>query len=247
MAEKGTVSSEAGDLVAPVRTPSGRARRLWRRAFRVALGLFLLPYALVLLYVVVNPPVTTVILWNALGGAGIDKDWRDLRDISPHLVRAVMMAEDARFCGHHGLDLIELNAALDKAGRGARLRGASTISMQTVKNLFLWPARDWVRKGLEVPLALWADLVLGKKRIMEIYLNVAEWGEGIYGAETAAQAYFGVSAAELGPGPSARLAAILPAPTSRDAARPGPRTAEAARRIAGRAAQSGAYVGCVLD
>jgi monofunctional biosynthetic peptidoglycan transglycosylase len=157
------------------------------------------------------------------------------------------MAEDARFCGHHGLDVIELNAAIDKAGRGARLRGASTISMQTVKNLFLWPSRDFLRKGLEVPLALWADLLLGKKRVMEIYLNVAEWGEGIYGAEAAAQVYFGVSAADLGPGPSARLAAILPAPTSRDAARPGPRTAEAARRIAGRAAQSGAYVGCVLD
>jgi monofunctional biosynthetic peptidoglycan transglycosylase len=247
MAEKGTVSSEASDLIAPVRRSRGRSRSLLRRVLRIALALFLLPYALLPLYALVNPPVSTVMLWNALGGAGIDKDWRDLRDISPHLVRAVMMAEDARFCTHHGLDLVELNAAFDKAGAGARLRGASTISMQTVKNLFLWPARDWLRKGLEVPLAFWADLVLGKKRVMEIYLNVAEWGEGVYGAEAAAQTYFGVSAADLGPGASAQLAAILPAPTSRDAARPGPRTAEAARRIARRAAQSGPYVTCVLD
>lgn len=245
MAEMSAVSSEADDRAAPDR-PKGRARRIVRILLRTVLALFLLPYVLVPLYVVVDPPVSTMMLWNALGGAGIDKQWRALDAISPHLVRAVMTAEDARFCSHRGLDMIEINAALDRAGRGARLRGASTISMQTVKNLFLWSGRAWLRKGLEVPLALWADLVLGKKRVMEIYLNVAEWGEGIYGAEAAAEFYFALSAADLGPGQSAQLAAILPAPTSRDAARPGPRTAEAARRIARRAAGSGAYVACVL-
>lgn len=245
MAEMSEVSSEAGPPAAPQRS-RGRGRRLLRAVLLTLLVLIVVPYGLVPLYAVVNPPVSAVMLWNGLGGAGIRQEWRGLDAISPHLVRAVMTAEDARFCSHRGLDLIEVNAALDRAGRGAGLRGASTISMQTVKNLFLWSGRTWLRKGLEVPLALWADLVLGKKRMMEFYLNVAEWGEGIYGAEAAAQFYFGLPAADLGPGQSAQLAAILPAPTSRDAARPGPRTAEAARRIARRAAASGAYVGCVL-
>jgi monofunctional biosynthetic peptidoglycan transglycosylase len=119
--------------------------------------------------------------------------------------------------------------------------------MQTVKNLFLWTGRSWVRKGLEVPLALYADLVLSKRRIMEIYLNIVEWDAGIYGAEAAAERYFGVAASRLSAAHAARLAAVLPAPDTRDAASPGPGTTRIARSIAARAARSGAYVGCVLQ
>jgi monofunctional biosynthetic peptidoglycan transglycosylase len=128
-----------------------------------------------------------------------------------------------------------------------RFRGASTITMQTVKNLFLWTGRDWVRKAVEAPLALYADAVLPKRRIVEIYLNIAEWDTGIYGAGAAAQHYFGVAAEDLSAAQSARLAAILPSPETRDAAKPGPQTRRIARRIAARAAQSGPYVACVLD
>ena len=160
----------------------------------------------------------------------------DLEDISPSLVRAVISSEDARFCSHFGIDLVELQNALDD--EDGRFRGASTITMQTVKNLFLWTGRDWVRKAVEAPLALYADLVLPKRRIMEIYLNVAEWGEGTYGAEAASQKYFGVPAAKLSSAQAARLAAILPAPTTRDAGSPSPGVRRIARRIASRAAQS---------
>ena len=110
-------------------------------------------------------------------------------------MRAVLASEDARFCSHHGIDWVELQNALDDDD--GRFRGASTITMQTVKNLFLWTERDWVRKGLEAPLALYAELVLSKRRIMEIYLNIVEWGSGIYGAAAASEHYFGVPPAEL--------------------------------------------------
>jgi monofunctional biosynthetic peptidoglycan transglycosylase len=207
--------------------------------------LLAVPLALLPLYRVVDPPITTVMLWKALRGAGIQKSWADLEDISPHLVRSVLSSEDARFCEHRGIDWVELEKALDDDD--GRLRGASTITMQTVKNLFLWTGRAWVRKAVEAPLALYAELVLPKARIMEIYLNVAEWGTGIYGAAAAAGHYFGVAPADLSARQAARLAAILPSPQTRDAANPGPGTRRVAERIAARAAQSGPYVACVLD
>jgi monofunctional biosynthetic peptidoglycan transglycosylase len=211
-----------------------------------ALVLLALPLLLLPLYRWVNPPVTTVMLWKALGGAGIEKSWTDLDAISPHLVRAVLSSEDARFCEHAGIDWVELQNALDDDDDG-RMRGASTVTMQTVKNLFLWTGRAFIRKALEAPLALYAELVLPKPRIVEIYLNIAEWGTGIYGAGAAAEHYFGVAPAELTAAQAARLAAILPAPQVRDAADPGPQTRRAAERIAARAAKSGPYVACVLE
>ena len=197
------------------------------------------------LYSVVDPPVSTVMLWKSLGGAGIGKQWTDLDDISPNLVRAVLASEDARFCEHNGIDWVEMEKAMDDDD--GRPRGASTVTMQTVKNLFLWTQRSWIRKGLEFPLALYAEVVLSKKRIVEIYLNIAELGEGIYGAAAASEHYFGVTPAKLSKAQAAQLAAILPAPLVRNAARPGKQTRAAARRIAGRAAASGGYFGCVLD
>ena len=229
------------------RRARGRSRlgKVLCRALVVAAILFALPFLLLPIYRVVNPPITTVMLWKALGGAGIEKSWAGLDEISPHLVRSVLSSEDARFCEHRGIDWVELQKALDD--EDGRMRGASTITMQTVKNLFLWTGRAWIRKALEAPLALYAELVLPKRRIMEIYLNIAEWGTGVYGAAAAAEHHFGVSPAKLSAAQSARLAAILPAPETRDAARPGPQTRRTAQRIAARAAKSGPYVRCVLD
>ncbi len=182
---------------------------------------------------------------NRLGGTATEQTWVGLGRISPHLVRAVLVSEDARFCSHRGIDWTEVQNALDD--EDGRPRGASTVTMQTVKNLFLWNDRSFVRKAVEAPLALYAELVLSKKRLMEIYLNIAQWGGGIYGAEAAARHYFGVTAAELSLAQAARLAAILPAPLARDAADPGPGTTRIAGRIAARAEKSGPYVGCVLE
>jgi monofunctional biosynthetic peptidoglycan transglycosylase len=204
-----------------------------------------LPFVLLPLYAIVDPPVTTVMLWKRLGGAPIEKEWTDLEAISPHLVRAVLVAEDARFCAHRGIDWVEVRKALDD--EDGRRRGASTITMQVVKNLFLWSERAWLRKAAEVPLALYAELLLSKRRIVEIYLNVAEWGTGIYGAGAAARHYFGVAPAELSTAQAARLAAILPSPETRDAANPGSGTRRIARTIAARAEKSGPYVACVLE
>jgi monofunctional biosynthetic peptidoglycan transglycosylase len=196
------------------------------------LVLIALPLVLLPLYAFVNPPVTTVMLLKALGGAGIDKRWTAIDDISPRLVRAVVASEDQRFCLHHGIDWVEMQNAIDD--EDGRFRGASTITMQTVKNLFLWTNRSWIRKGLEAPLALYAELFLSKRRIMEIYLNIVEWDTGVYGAGAAADHYFKAAPLHLTDSEAARLAAVLPAPQSRDAARPGPGTARLARRIAAR-------------
>lgn len=202
-----------------------------------------LPLVLTPLYALVPPPITTVMIFKALGGAGITKDWEPLSRISPHLVRAVVVAEDGRFCEHHGIDWEAVREALKEHGAP---RGASTISMQVVKNLYLWTGRSWLRKALEAPLALYADLIFSKRRMMEIYLNIAEWGPGIYGAQAAAKYYFHTDAARLTPGQAGLLAAILPSPNRMNAARPGYFTRMQGGLIARRAAVSGDYVGCVL-
>jgi monofunctional biosynthetic peptidoglycan transglycosylase len=214
-----------------------------QRVWLLMLVLILLPFALLPLYALVNPPVTTVMLLKALGGAGIDKDWAAIDDISPRLIRAVVASEDQRFCAHHGIDWVEMQNAIDD--EDGRFRGASTITMQTVKNLFLWTNRSWIRKGLEAPLALYAELFLSKRRIMEIYLNIVEWDTGVYGAGAAAAHYFNTSPLHLTDSEAARLAAVLPSPQSRDAAKPGPGTARLARRIAARIPLMGDETACI--
>jgi monofunctional glycosyltransferase len=243
MAQNGVLSSDR-----PARRRRSRRRPALRRALRAVffavIALAAIPLVLLPIYAVVNPPVTTVMLWKWLAGAPIEKSWVDLDEISPHLVRSVLSSEDARFCTHRGIDFVELQNALEDDD--GRFRGASTITMQTVKNLFLWTGRGWIRKGLEAPLALYADLVLPKRRIMEIYLNIVEWDSGVYGAAAAAEHYFGVPASKLSATQAARLAAILPSPTTRDAANPGPGTRRIARRIVARAAAAGPHAACVL-
>jgi monofunctional biosynthetic peptidoglycan transglycosylase len=190
----------------------------------------------VALYRFVPPPWTWLMTDRLLQGEGRDYRWRSLDDISPRLVEAVIASEDATFCAHSGFDMkaiekaLKTNARVEKRGRG-RIRGGSTISQQTAKNVFLWPGRDWVRKGLEAGYTVLIETIWGKRRIMEVYLNVAEWGPGVYGAEAAARHWYGKSARELTPREAARLAAILPSPRRYKAASPGPYVRRRAARI----------------
>jgi monofunctional biosynthetic peptidoglycan transglycosylase len=225
------------------------SRRVTFRLFRAALiavVLFLLvPYLLTPLYHVVNP-VSTLMLWRWATGARVERVWMPLTAISPALPRAVLVAEDARFCTHWGIDFAELREAIEDADDLSEMRGGSTIVQQTAKNLFLWPGRSVVRKALEFPLALWIDLILGKRRVMEIYLNVAEWGpNGEFGAEAAARHAFGKPARDLNGREAALLASILPNPVRRSAARPGPGVRRLAGIYQGRAARSGTVADCV--
>lgn len=179
------------------------------------------PVGLVLLYRFVPPPITILMVQRLFEGHGLERRWVPLNQISPSLVRAVIAGEDARFCEHHGFDLNAIQKAMAANEAGRRLRGGSTISQQTAKNIFLWPSRDWVRKGLEAWFTVLIEVGWGKARIMEVYLNSIEWGPGVYGAEAAAQRNFHVPASRLTPQQSARLAAIVPKPLSWKAANPG--------------------------
>jgi len=229
-------------VLAASRSPK---RRLVRRILLVVAAILAIPYVLVPLYAV-GTPVSTLMMWRWVTGQPVTRIWVPLADMAPALPRSVLAAEDARFCGHTGIDWTEIQDALEDAEDGGRLRGGSTITQQTVKNLFLWHGRSWVRKALEMPLAVWADLILPKRRIMELYLNVAEWGpNGVFGAEAGARRAFGRGAAGLSERQAAILAAVLPNPVRRDAAKPGP----GVRRLAGiyqrRARTSGPIDACL--
>jgi monofunctional biosynthetic peptidoglycan transglycosylase len=196
--------------------------RLARPLLLILLAFLLLPYLVAPLYRI-GHPVSTMMAWRWLKGAPMSRQWIDFPEMSPYLPRAVVVAEDAHFCKHHGVDLGALREALQDAGEGERLRGASTITQQVAKNLFLWPIPDLIRKVLEFPLAVWIDFVLPKQRILEIYLNVAELGPaGQFGAEAGSAYAFGHSAEALSPHEAALLAAILPNPHLRSARNPGP-------------------------
>ena len=184
--------------------------------------LFVGPVIMVAVYRFVPPPITFLMVQRMFEGQGLDRRWVPLEKISPNLVRAVIAAEDARFCQHHGFDIEAIEKAMEANARGKKLRGGSTISQQTAKNVFLWPQRDWVRKGLEAWFTVLIEVGWGKERIMEVYLNSIEWGPGVYGAEAAARRNFKVPASKLTAAQSARLAAILPKPLGWKAAKPGP-------------------------
>ena len=220
----------------------GFIRRVWRMVWRVLVVLVFIPIVLVPVYRVANP-VSTLMIYDRLTGVAVERTWVPLDDIAPSLVASVLMSEDGKFCSHRGVDWGELALVLDE--NDERPRGASTIAMQTVKNLFLWQSRSYLRKAIEVPLALYADAVWGKRRTMEIYLNVVEWGPGIFGVEAAAQHYFGRPASRLTGSQSALLAATLPNPDARDPVQPTRNLSAIAGRIAGMARASGAYTGCL--
>jgi monofunctional glycosyltransferase len=212
--------------------------RLVRSLLLILVILLGLPYVLVLAYGQ-GHPVSTVMLWRWLTGDAVSRVWMDLDAVSPALPRAVIAAEDSGFCAHHGVEWDTLQKLGEKAEEGEVTRGGSTLTQQVAKNLFLWQGRSYLRKGLELPLALWIDFVLSKRRIMELYLNIAEWGPtGQFGADAGARYAFGRDAGALTLREAALMAAILPNPVSRSARAPGP----GVRRLAGKyAARAQAY------
>ena len=210
--------------------------RFVRRLLRnLLLAVFLVlvagPVVAVILYRFIPPPVTPLMVIRAVEGRGLDHRWRSMDKISPALPRALIAAEDAKFCEHRGFDFEALQKAYENNESGRKIRGGSTISQQTAKNVFLWPGRSYVRKGLEAWFTVLIETFWGKKRIMEVYMNSIEYGSGIYGAEAAAQRYFGVSADKLTPAQSARLAAILPSPLKWKVIKPGKYVAKRTKKI----------------
>jgi monofunctional biosynthetic peptidoglycan transglycosylase len=196
--------------------------KLIRNILLGVLALLLLPYLLTLFYAG-GHPVSTLMVGRWLTGAPVVRQWLDLDQMSPALPRSVVGAEDAKFCTHHGIDWDSVREVIDDLQDGEAARGGSTITQQVAKNLFLWPGRSVIRKALEAPLALWIDLVLSKQRVLEIYLNIAEWGpEGQFGAEAGAQYAFGESAGRISAREAALMASILPNPKTRSARNPGP-------------------------
>lgn len=205
------------------------------------------PFVLTVLYrfEAIKPP-STLMVGKLVTFQTVRRDWVEFDTIAPALYQSVLMSEDGKFCSHSGVDWDAVNIVITDALDGERPRGASTITMQTAKNLFLWGGRSYLRKVLEVPLALWIDLILPKKRIMEIYLNIAEWDDGgIYGIEAGAQSHFSRSASKLTRRQSALMAVTLPNPILREPSKPNAGLNRLARTIEARAKQSGAYIKCL--
>ena len=217
-----------------------RVPRAVRAVVFAVLLVLVAPYVIAPFYAF-GQPVSTVMLWRRMNGERVTRSWVSLSYVDPDLARAVVVAEDGRFCSHYGLDFTQIQDALQDADSLQDVRGGSTITQQVAKNLFLWQSRSWVRKALEAPLALWIDLVLPKHRILELYLNVAEWGpNGEFGVEAGAERAFGKTAHRLSQTQAALLAAMLPNPHDRDAKRPGPGLRRLARLYVVRAARAGA-------
>jgi monofunctional biosynthetic peptidoglycan transglycosylase len=217
-----------------------------RRPIRLILLLLVVaPLAAILLFRFVPPPVTPLMLIRAVQGQGIDRDWVPYDAIAPALADAVVAAEDNLFCRQTlGFDFGALRAQLQAWQEGEAPRGASTITMQTAKNLFLWPGRDPLRKVIEAWLTPQIALLWPRRRVLEVYLNIVEFGPGIYGAEAAARAHFGKAAAALTGREAALLAAVLPSPLTRDAGAPTPGLNQRAASIQRRAAQLGPLLAC---
>ncbi len=241
------------EAVAPPSPVAPRQRFDWRALARktvrfVAIGFalwFAVTLAAIALFRFVDPPGSMLMLSQRLGGGEVDQRWVALPEISPQVVRAVVASEDGRFCRHWGIDPREIVAAIERARDGVP-RGASTITMQVAKNLFLWPSKSYVRKALELPLTLAIELMWSKARILEVYLNIAEWGPGVFGIESAARYHFSKPARSLSRAEAALLAVSLPNPISRDAGDPGGGLRRLARMIEARTLNDPAAASCVL-
>ncbi|WP_245410853.1 monofunctional biosynthetic peptidoglycan transglycosylase [Microvirga flavescens] len=248
--ESDMVSLKPGAIRAERERKPMTASRLLRRIVQIgAWGILLwvaavfwlgLSYALI-------PPVSTLMLGRWLTLQPVTRDFVSLKEISPHLSLAVMTSEDSLFCQHSGVDWQAIREVVEAADEDGPARGASTIPMQTAKNLFLWPGRSYVRKGLELPVALYLDLIWPKTKMMENYLNIAEWGDGIFGAEAAARAYFRKSVKDLTRREAALLATALPNPLVRNPARPSRSHAARAATILARMESAAPYAGCLKD
>jgi monofunctional glycosyltransferase len=220
-------------------------KRLIRLLALLAVIALSVPVLLVALYAIVPPPLTPLMALRWFDGAAIRKTWTPLERIAPAVPRAVIASEDNSFCEHFGFDWRAIGEAADDYATGKRVRGASTISMQVAKNLFLWPGRDFVRKGVEAYITVFVELLWTKRRIMEVYLNIAEWGDGIYGIGAASHARFGKAATALTPREAALLAAVLPNPREWSPDRPTAYIASRADVIARRVGQLGSVLACV--
>ena len=221
-----------------VRTRGGSGKPTpWGRRIRnvlatIAAVLLIGPVLAVIVYRFLPPPITILMIERAIQGQGIDHRWISMSQMSPALPRAAIAAEDARFCEHHGFDFGAIQKAMQHDDKHpGRIRGGSTISQQTAKNVFLWPERSWVRKGFEAYFTVLIEAIWGKPRIMEVYLNTVEMGPGVYGVEAAAQRYFRVSAKAVTPAQAARLIAILPSPLKWQVIDPGAYVRKRDRRI----------------
>jgi monofunctional biosynthetic peptidoglycan transglycosylase len=215
-----TAGATTGAHDGATRASIGRPRRfIVRRAvgwFFKALGAFLIASILiVLLYRFIPPPVTLTMLGDAVNGHGIAKSWMPLSRIDPNMARAAIAGEDSRFCQHHGFDVAAIEKAYQRNAQGGRIRGGSTISQQTAKNVFLIQGGGYARKALEAYFTVLIENLWGKRRIMEVYLNVAETGIGTYGVNAGAMRYFGHDASRLSPSEAGRIAAVLPLPKKR--------------------------------
>ena len=203
-------------------------RALLRRFFKLLLWLIALSVLLVLVFRWVPPPITGLMIerkiesWTSGSGIDLQRSWRPWKELPDDLKMAVIAAEDQKFADHWGFDVGAIRAAFEHNERGGSLRGASTLSQQVAKNLFLWSGRSWVRKGLEVWFTGLIELLWPKQRILEVYLNSVEWGNGVFGAEAAARHHFGVGASYLSAAQASQLAAVLPNPREWNAGRPGP-------------------------
>ena len=244
---KPRISAERTSANKPSAKARGRKTSLLRRLVSLV---YLLPLAFVALFLLLviiyaqTHPASMLMLGRWITGKSVERSWVPLDDISRNLVAAVVTSEDARFCTHHGVDWVEMRNAIEDEEEGAG-RGASTITMQTVKNLFLWNSHSFIRKGIEIPLALGLDRLWPKRRILETYLNIAEWGEGVFGAEAAARTYFGKSAKQLSPREAALLAAALPNPKLRDARHPTRAQSRKAARIVRTASPDADWLQCL--
>jgi monofunctional biosynthetic peptidoglycan transglycosylase len=208
----------------PIRIKRQRQRGLIGRVIgwivRLVIGFLLLSVAMVVIYRFVPPPITLTMIGDVLGGHGIDKSWRPLSQIDRNMARAAIAGEDSRFCQHHGFDYTAIETAFARNARGGRIRGGSTISQQTAKNVFLIQGGGYARKALEAYFTVLIETLWGKRRIMEVYLNVAETGIGTYGVDAASRRYFGHDASRMSPDEAGRIAAVLPLPKKRAAIDP---------------------------
>ena len=226
-------------------TPPSTRPRFLRWIGIAVLVLLSLPYVVTPLYLFITP-ISTPMLWRHATGKRVVRIVTPLDSISPAVPAAVIAAEDQRFCAHGGIDWNSLRQVIEDAEDVEDLRGGSTITQQTVKNLFLWPGRSYLRKALEFPLSIWVDLVLPKRRIMELYLNVAEWGpNGEFGVEAGSRWAFNKPARDIGYGDAALLTAILPNPRIRNARQPGPAVRRLASIYERRAIAVGALTACI--
>ena len=211
----------------------------------VFIGFILLSFLSVLLFKFVNPPISPLMLIRAIEQKFdgkpmlIDKKWVDIENISPNLITAVISSEDNKFLDHHGFDFEAIKQAYESNKHGKRIKGASTISQQTAKNVFLWPSRSYLRKGMEAYFTFLIELLWSKKRIMEVYLNIIEMGDGIYGAEQASQFYYKKPAAKLSVSEAAGIASILPNPRLFHLLKPSPRLLKHQQWIMNRIGQIG--------